>query len=461
MPFSYGSLGAIMLGGDMLVILASSVITGTLYHFLTLGSLGDTGVFLGTGLVVGYLFVSVLQVRGAYRPSQVVGGNGQYRRLTLIWVGVFLCLSGIAFVLHIGASFSRGSVLSFMIVGFCGLLAVRSVMSFIARRAIADGRLKGGRIVFIGHQDATADVDYIKDLRRYGYRVVHNVSLPANHDGEIARKIIKDVLAIAKTEQVDEIVLALQWSKLDLIDQIVLGLRRLPFPVRLLPDGVVRHLIHLPSCDLGASMALELQRGPLSAYQQSLKRGFDLVAASLGLLAISPMLLLVAALIRIDSPGPIFFRQIRTGYSGRTFRIYKFRTMRVLEDGEIIPQAQKNDARVTRTGRWLRRTSIDELPQLINVLLGDMSLVGPRPHALAHDVEYDKLINDYGLRYQVKPGITGWAQVNGYRGETSTVDMMMSRVECDLWYITNWSMMLDIRTLLRTIAAQLRASNAY
>jgi undecaprenyl-phosphate galactose phosphotransferase/putative colanic acid biosynthesis UDP-glucose lipid carrier transferase len=173
------------------------------------------------------------------------------------------------------------------------------------------------------------------------------------------------------------------------------------------------------------------------------------------------MFLLVALIIKIDSRGPVFFRQLRTGYSGRTFRIYKFRTMKVLEDGDVIPQAQKNDARVTRSGRWLRRTSIDELPQLINVLLGDMSVVGPRPHALAHDVEYDKLINDYGLRYQVKPGITGWAQIKGYRGETATVDLMMSRVECDLWYIANWSLMLDIRTLIKTFAAQLRASNAY
>jgi Undecaprenyl-phosphate glucose phosphotransferase len=461
LPFSYGSLGPIMLVADLLVIQVTSVMAGVLYHFVTLGSFGDTGVFVGTGLVVGYLFVSVLHVRGSYRPSRIVGERGHYRQLTFVWLGVFLSLAGIVFVLRIGASFSRGSVLSFMVLGFGGLLAVRMVMNFVTRRAIADGLLKGPRIVFIGHQDPSPDVDYIKDLRRYGYRIVNNVSLPAEYDDEVARQIIKDVLAIAKTQQVDEVVLALQWSEFHLIDQIVVGLRRLPLPVRLLPDGVVKHLIHLPNCDLGASMAFELQRGPLDVFQRSLKRGFDLIVASTGLLAISPMFLLVALIIKIDSRGPVFFRQLRTGYSGRTFRIYKFRTMKVLEDGDVIPQAQKNDARVTRSGRWLRRTSIDELPQLINVLLGDMSVVGPRPHALAHDVEYDKLINDYGLRYQVKPGITGWAQIKGYRGETATVDLMMSRVECDLWYIANWSLMLDIRTLIKTFAAQLRASNAY
>jgi exopolysaccharide biosynthesis polyprenyl glycosylphosphotransferase len=246
-----------------------------------------------------------------------------------------------------------------------------------------------------------------------------------------------------------------------MINQIAAGLRRLPLPVRLLPDDVVRQLIHLPSSDLGASIALELQCGPLSAYQRGLKRGFDTIAASVGLLAISPMLLIVALIIKFDSPGPIFFRQLRTGYSGRTFRILKFRTMKVLEDGDVIVQAKKNDSRVTRSGRWLRRSSIDELPQLLNVLWGDMSLVGPRPHALAHDVEYDKLIDRYGLRFRVKPGMTGWAQVNGFRGETGAVEMMTSRIDCDLWYISNWSLMLDIRTLIKTFGALLEPRNAY
>jgi undecaprenyl-phosphate galactose phosphotransferase/putative colanic acid biosynthesis UDP-glucose lipid carrier transferase len=450
-----------MVAADILVIQIASVGTGTLYHVATLGSHGDIGVFLGTGLLVGYLVVSVLQVRGAYQPSKMAGPHTGFGELTFVWLGVFLSLAGIAFVLHVSASFSRGAVLSFFAVGFAGLWAVRASMGLLTRRALDDGLLNSERIIFIGHEDAAADIDHVRELRRYGYRIVHNVTLPADADERCARKIIAEVLALAKTQHVDEVVLALQWSKMQLIDRIVVGLRRLPLPVRLLPDRVVRHLIHLPTSDLGASMALELQRGPLTTYQRALKRVFDLAAASLGLLAISPLLLTVALIIKTDSPGPVFFRQVRTGYSGRAFRIFKFRTMKVLENGEVVTQARKDDDRVTRCGRWLRRTSIDELPQLINVLLGDMSLVGPRPHALAHDVEYDKLIDDYGLRFQVKPGITGWAQVNGYRGQTATVDLMMSRVECDLWYISNWSLMLDIRTLVRTFGAQLKAHNAY
>ena len=460
-PLSYRSIGLVMIAADFFFLQLASVAAGTLYHLASLRSYGDTAVFFGTGLMAGYLLVSVLYVCGAYRPSNLVGGKINYRQLLIVWLGVFLSLAGVAFVFRIGAFFSRGAVLSFLAVGFVGLVLLRWGIGTLTRRAVNQGLLRGPRIVLIGHIGDVAGVDHVRELRRYGYRVVHRVARPSGGTDTAARRIVDNVLAVARSQDVDEIVLALHWSELHLIRQIAAGLRRLPLPVRLLPDDVVRHLIHLPSSDLGASVALELQRGPLNAYQRGLKRTFDIVAASVGLLAISPMLLMVALIIKFDGPGPVFFGQLRTGYSGRTFRILKFRTMKVLENGDVIVQAKKNDNRVTSSGRWLRRTSIDELPQLFNVLWGDMSLVGPRPHALAHDVEYDKLIDRYGLRFQVKPGITGWAQVNGLRGETETVDLMKSRIECDLWYISNWSLMLDIRTLIKTFSAQLKARNAY
>jgi Undecaprenyl-phosphate glucose phosphotransferase len=459
-PLSYRSLGLVMIAADFFFLQLASVATGTLYHLASLGSYGDTAVYFGTGLMAGYLFVSALYVWGAYRPSNLVGGKINHTQLLIVWLGVFLSLAGVAFVLRIGAFFSRGAVLSFVVVGCVGLVLLRWGMDTLIKRAFERGLLRGPRVVLIGHVDEVAGVDYGRELGRYGYRVVHRVVRPSGWTDTAARRIVDDVLAVARTQNVDEIVLALHWSELHLIRQIAAGLRRLPLPVRLLPDDVVRQLIHLPSSDLGASVALELQHGPLNAYQRALKRVFDIFAASVGLLAISPMLLMVALIIKFDSPGPVLFSQLRTGYSGRTFRIVKFRTMNVLEDGDVIVQAKKNDDRVTRSGRWLRRTSIDELPQLFNVLWGDMSLVGPRPHALAHDVEYAKLIDRYELRFQVKPGITGWAQVNGFRGETETVDLMASRIDCDLWYISNWSLMLDLRTLIKTLGAQLQAIKA-
>ena len=191
------------------------------------------------------------------------------------------------------------------------------------------------------------------------------------------------------------------------------------------------------------------------------KRLFDLVAASLLLLILSPFLLVVALAIRLETPGASLFRQERMGFNGRSFMIYKFRSMRVMEAGHAMVQATRGDARITRVGRFIRATSIDELPQLLNVLRGDMSLVGPRPHAISHDDEMDRSVARYAHRNRLKPGITGWAQVNGYRGETSTQEKMEGRVAHDLYYIENWSPWLDVKILLLTAFSRKARQNAF
>jgi putative colanic acid biosysnthesis UDP-glucose lipid carrier transferase len=191
------------------------------------------------------------------------------------------------------------------------------------------------------------------------------------------------------------------------------------------------------------------------------KRTIDLSLAIPALLLFAPFMVAIALWIALDSRGPVLFRQHRLGMGGRPFQILKFRTMTVLEDGEIVTQARKNDVRVTRAGRFLRQTSLDELPQLINVIKSDMSLVGPRPHAIAHDKYFAPLITNYELRQQVKPGITGWAQVNGFRGETPTTQVMRQRVMLDLWYAHHWHPLLDLKILLRTARMVLSQRNAY
>ncbi len=191
------------------------------------------------------------------------------------------------------------------------------------------------------------------------------------------------------------------------------------------------------------------------------KRALDLCIAVPVLILSLPVLFLIALWIKLDSKGPVFFLQTRHGLNGRAFQILKFRSMHVLENGGEIRQAQANDPRVTRAGRLMRTTSLDELPQLINVIRGDMSLVGPRPHAVAHDRLYGALIPDYLVRQSVKPGITGWAQVHGLRGATPAVEDMRARVEHDIWYARHWSMRLDLEILLRTFGEVLRARNAH
>jgi len=191
------------------------------------------------------------------------------------------------------------------------------------------------------------------------------------------------------------------------------------------------------------------------------KKFIDFCVAMGALLFLLPALLTIALLIKIDSPGPVFFRQRRTGLDGRMFHIYKFRSMTVAEDGDRVVQAKANDQRVTRIGRLLRRTSVDEIPQLLNIVKGDMSLVGPRPHALSHDQEFASIVPDYNARFQTRPGLTGLAQVNGYRGEIVTRNDIEKRVAYDVEYIESWSIWLDIMTILKTVPCLFGHKNAY
>lgn len=221
--------------------------------------------------------------------------------------------------------------------------------------------------------------------------------------------------------------------------------------VRIHPDAATTSLPSLRARSEIGGVTLEEQTSPLTAGQRSLKRGFDLVTSVLAMLFLLPLLATIAIAIKLDSRGPIIFRQTRLGYRGRPFRIIKFRTMSVLEDGPCVVQAKNNDPRVTRVGNVLRRSHFDEIPQLLNVIRGEMSLVGPRPHAIAHDKMYGGLIENYDLRQHVLPGMTGWAQVNGLRGET-TEETMRRRIEFDLWYTRNVTLALDAEIILRTIA---------
>jgi Undecaprenyl-phosphate glucose phosphotransferase len=214
--------------------------------------------------------------------------------------------------------------------------------------------------------------------------------------------------------------------------------------------------------DLIGAPAISLVASPLPARAIVQKEIFDRVFAALALLALMPLLAIIAIAVKCSSRGPTFFTQYRKGADGRVFKIYKFRTMRPhAEKAGVVTQATKGDPRVTRVGALLRRTSLDELPQFFNVLRGEMSVVGPRPHAIEHDELYQKVINGYIHRYRIKPGITGWAQVNGFRGETDRVEKMQKRVEHDLYYLRNWSFALDMRIVMTTVARGLINSNAY
>ena len=237
------------------------------------------------------------------------------------------------------------------------------------------------------------------------------------------------------------------------------ALRVLPVKIWFVPDHERGTRV---GCQERAELhAFELQRPPMNRLQRGIKRGLDLVLSCTALVVLAPLLCLIAAAIRLDSNGPMLFRQRRLGHYGRPFTILKFRTMSVEEDGPDIKQVRRDDPRVTRVGRLLRRSSLDELPQLINVLRGEMSLVGPRPHAVVHDRHFAELVAHYEIRQYARPGITGWAQANGLRGETSSQDCMRRRVEYDRHYACNASLWLDLKILLLTLREILNQKNAY
>ena len=229
----------------------------------------------------------------------------------------------------------------------------------------------------------------------------------------------------------------------------------------LLPDENIATLFQRTPRRFGSTVGIEFQRAPLSLSERIAKRALDLAISVSGIVFLTPMFLTIALAIKLDSRGPALFMQTRHGFNSKRFKIFKFRTMTSLDDGATIKQAVRGDTRVTRLGAWLRKTSIDELPQLFNVLKGEMSIVGPRPHAAAHDHYFADLISCYAFRHHMKPGITGWAQVNGCRGETPTLQCMKERVDYDIWYVDNWSVLLDLKIILRTVLELIRGRNAY
>ncbi len=459
----YKAIGQFTAALDYGMIVTASVVAGAGYHaFILRGDIPDLMPYLAAGNLVAAIFIFGLTSRGHYSPSAIASARSQIGSIAFFWSLAFLSLALFLFLAKSGAAFSRGTMIIFGLSGFVLLAASHVWISTIFKSALANGAIAGDRAITIGDRDATLELSQASVLQKAGAREVRRYLLPSFSGSDYAAglRVIEDAIRFARSNGVDCILLALQWSDSYRRNLICECLQVLPIRVLLLPDkhvdSIVSKAIHRTR-----EFTIELQRAPLSSAELALKRTLDLVLASASFVALIPLFLVVAMLIKLESPGPVIFSQRRQGFNGREFKIFKFRTMNVLEDDQIVPQARRGDPRVTRVGRLLRRTSIDELPQLFNVLGGQMSLVGPRPHAIAHDDSYTKVIAGYALRQHVKPGLTGWAQVNGFRGEAAQIELMERRVECDIWYIKNWSFWLDLRILVLTCFELVRGRNAY
>jgi Undecaprenyl-phosphate glucose phosphotransferase len=442
---------------DVFAILLVAVLTGAAWHAL-IGDHQTVASFLEYGSLLALIYCGVSAARGDYALTRQLGSRPHSSRVLYLWTAAFLVAFAVGFVTKSSSVYSRGAVALCYLAGLVVLVALRVGAARLVRRAADEGRIAVRRVMLVGEE---ADVLAFEARRRPGRLALDVVGAAFLRDG--ARGLdaeLERAVELARLLRPDDVVVVAPWSAPERIERVLDALLTAPAEIHLAPEPVLDRFEHAELVRLGRMSTLQLTRAPLGWGEVAAKRTFDLVAAAAALVALAPVLLLIAAAIRLESPGPVLFRQRRFGFNQRAFRIVKFRTMRVLEDGPDIRQVGPGDDRLTGLGRLLRRFNLDELPQLINVVAGDMSLVGPRPHAVAHDLSYERRIALYARRHNVKPGITGWAQVNGWRGPTRDDAAMRARVEHDLWYIDNWSFLLDLKILLLTLVSPKAYRNA-
>ena len=453
---------------DAATVVAMSWLTGVGYHLAVYGQFGEWISFLEVGALSAAIFVILNLFRGEYRLSNFFNFNPHLRRSVQLWNVTIICLLALGFLAQISATYSRG----WMLIYYASTIAVLIGLRYLFVQAVVLGSRKGlisaQRIFLFGTGKHIEDFINRYQPRTFGVSVVgcHFLTpvdprAPEHVQRRALTLDLEAAIASARILEPDAIFVVVPWSATDTIEQSAEALLKLPAEIHLGAEHILDRYEHVQLSKFGSMASLQLTRMPLSRIERLEKRAFDLLFASVALLLLTPVLAVAALLIKLDSPGPIFFLQHRFGFNQKPFRIIKLRTMHTLDDGPVINQATKGDPRVTKVGAWLRRWNVDELPQLFNVILGDMSLVGPRPHALSHDREYERRIALYARRHNVKPGITGWAQIHGFRGETNTDDKMRKRVEHDLYYIDNWWLGLDLQIILRTAFSPASYRNAY
>lgn len=388
--------------------------------------------------------------------------------VVMVWgITVFIMFT-VAYFLKSSSEYSR------VVVGIWFVTTPLILVSwrFTVRSVLSYFRAQGHNsrsVAVIGATDAGNRLGkVIKETPSFGLDLKGYFDNRKDDDGRIAKDLVApvlgdfdDLICRAKAGEFDLIYIALSLKGEDHIAKIITALADTNASVHLAPDFMVFDLLHSRLINLGSVQTISVYETPFLGVDGWLKRLEDIVLSSLILTLIAIPMLIIAAGVKLSSPGPVLFKQRRYGMDGEAINVWKFRSMAVCDNGDKIVQAQKGDARITPLGAFLRRTSLDELPQFINVLTGEMSIVGPRPHAVAHNEEYRQIISGYMLRHKVKPGITGWAQVNGWRGETDTLDKMEKRVEYDLNYIRNWSLWWDIKIVFRTVFTGFVGKNAY
>ncbi len=464
----------------LLPVLDAACIFSSLYlvKWAARGGIDDAGIVLGLLAVIIFLILS--RLTGLSRTSDRGNANHEVTAILITWAMTVMSLTVVGFATRYDAEFARSLMLAWVLLAPMLIALMRMLIRIAQQAAITKGY--GVRRVAIAGFNALGrqTAENIQNNPGLGFRFLgffddRNQDRPdqsvsdqkdqadshaSRHDWSLDGNLT-ELVHRCRHGDIDTVMITLPMRAEDRIRYLLDQFSDSTVSVYVVPDFFVFELLHSRWTNLGGLPAVSVFENPLFGVDGAVKRATDVLLAGCALAVAALPMTLIAIGIKLTSRGPVFFRQKRYGLDGREILVWKFRSMRTCDNGPVVKQATKDDPRVTPLGRILRKTSLDELPQLFNVIEGSMSLVGPRPHATAHNEQYRTLIRGYMLRHKVKPGITGLAQVNGCRGETETIDKMQRRIEWDHQYIRRWSLWLDIKILFRTVMVVWKQETAY
>jgi putative colanic acid biosynthesis UDP-glucose lipid carrier transferase len=437
---------------------------------VAIGTLAAAVSFFGGRFDGACLILALLVFAMTFPGSLARGQGGSAGELALDiaagWLAIVLLLLLLGWASRTLSVFDSRVMLAWALATPAALFAAHRLLPVVWPRVLAVEGLHKSAVIAGANELGRKLAFRLRENPLLGIRFAgyFDDRAPARLQNIIPRENLGSLGALAdyaRANPLDVIYIALPMASQPRILKLLEDLRDTTASIYFVPDIFVSDLIQGRVDSIGGLPVVAVCESPFYGFNGVVKRISDFVLAGLILLLISPLMLAIAIGVKLSSPGPVLFKQRRYGLDGKRIVIYKFRSMTVAEDGDMVRQATRNDSRVTRFGAFLRRSSLDELPQFINVLQGRMSVVGPRPHAVAHNEMYRKVIRGYMIRHKVKPGVTGLAQVNGWRGETETVEKMKARIDCDLAYLRNWSLFLDLRIILKTLVVVLQKQNAY
>ena len=450
---------------EFLAVGLSAYVASFAYHYVGSGSLPPAYQYVPAAIFIALM---VLLFSVSFRDFESIQTKPRHR---FLWSGIaavglaFSLFLSTLFLFKISEDYSRGSFIFQVLSVLIAMIVTRAVAYSWLQSTIAAGLLTARRVILIGDDGLCSH--FASRLKATGILPVSSFQFPSEKEfmlhehGLKTGPSVRGILDFCRNKHPDDVIILANQENFSTIPYLTRRLSELPINVHIVPRDSMDLLATSRIAEFGNVITFQVSSVPLSSFDLLIKRAFDVVAATAGLILFSPLFLCAAVAIKLDSPGPVFFRQTRHGYNKQAIKVLKFRTMITLENGIDFKQVRRNDDRVTPVGRILRLSNIDELPQLFNVLMGQMSIVGPRPHATAHNDMFEGRILPFARRHNVKPGITGWAQVNGARGETDTLEKMQERVEYDLYYIDNWSFLFDIKIIVMTLFSKKAYINAY